>query len=191
MKDVAVCGKINHLDDRLVVGHDGGITNAVVSVMKIRNDDGILHNIHTFSIRNKPFNIAQPKVLREIERAFAVPERIPVRCDVHGWMSSWVIVVDHPYNAVTDQEGRFEISGIPPGRYTGVCWQEELGEQSAEIIVGPNDNGAAHDFLYKIADRASPRRMDVAQPLRFEFESVRYRWLSSCRHRRWIEITPR
>ena len=192
VKDGAVCGKINHLDDRLVVCATGGIEHAVVSIrgvkggkpiaalgrefvldqrtcaysphvllvpkgenLRILNNDGVLHNIHTFSTINKPFNVAQPKVLKEIRRSFAECERIPVRCDVHGWMSSWVVVVDHPYHAVTDAEGRFEISGIPPGRYTIECWQEELGVQTAEVAIGNGDSPATHDFVYsRPEDRA-------------------------------------
>ncbi len=193
VKDVAVCGRVNHLDDRLVVGEEGGIRNAVVSVrgvkggrpllsmgdkftldqracaysphvlilpagspLTVSNNDGVLHNIHTFSTLNKPFNVAQPKVLKEIERTFDVPEKIAVRCDVHGWMCAWVVVVDDPYHAVTDEEGMFEISGIPPGEYVVECWQEELGEQSSGITLGVTPGGArnaSHDFVYSNVPR--------------------------------------
>jgi plastocyanin len=175
VKDVAVCGKVDHLDDRIVVGEGGGLRYAVVTVksvkngrtlasmgrefvldqracaysphvllvpvgarLKILNSDGVMHNVHTFSSLNRPFNVAQPKTNKKIEKSFDVPERIPVRCDVHGWMSSWVVVVDDAYSAVTDEEGRFTIEGIPPGKYEAVCWQEELGEQTFafEVVAG-------------------------------------------------------
>ncbi len=184
VKDVEVCGRIDHRDDRLVVDDRGAIRYAVVSVrgvvkkssasaetgeylldqracayephviivpvgrpLRIHNSDGILHNVHTYSTLNRPFNLAQPKGLRILEKTFAFPERIGVRCDVHGWMSSWVIVVEDGYNAVTDETGRFDIQGIPPGRYTAVCWQEQLGELSAEIVV-EGDGPAFHHFTY-------------------------------------------
>jgi len=186
VKDVAVCSKIDHLDDRLIVGEDGGIQNAVVSIvgvkggkplssmgdefildqkscaysphvvlipaggtLKVINEDGVLHNIHTYSKLNPPCNLAQPKVLREITRRFDIPEKIPVRCDVHGWMSSWVIVVDQPYNAVTDEHGRFELTDVPPGTYSVECWQEKLGVQTAEITIGPAP--AEHEFSFSPA----------------------------------------
>ncbi len=185
VKDVAVCGIIDHLDDRLVVAEKGGIRNAVVSIkgvnggrgiatmgddfvldqktcayfphvllvpvgktLKVLNSDGVLHNIHTYSSVNPAFNVAQPKALKEIKKTFSRPERIAVKCDVHGWMSSWVIVVDHPYHAVTDEDGRFEISGIPPGRYVAECWQEELGTVTAEVTIGEGGGEASHDFVY-------------------------------------------
>ncbi len=185
VKDVAVCGIIDHLDDRLVVDHRGGIRNAVVSIngvkggrgiaamgddfvldqkscayfphvllvpvggtLRVLNRDGVLHNIHTYSSINPAFNVAQPKALKEIRKTFSSPERIAVRCDVHGWMSSWVIVVDHPYHAVTDEDGRFELSGIPPGRYVAECWQEELGTVTVDVTIGEDGGETRHDFVY-------------------------------------------
>jgi hypothetical protein len=185
VKDAAVCGRIDHMDDRLVVCSTGGIQDAVISVIGVRggkpagspgkefvldqrscaysphvlilpkgdtlrilNNDGVLHNIHTFSTLNRPFNIAQPKVLKEVRRTFTECEKIPVKCDVHGWMSSWIVVVDHPYNAVTDPEGWYEIPGIPPGTYTVECWQEELGVKTMEVTIPAEGMAQTHDFVY-------------------------------------------
>lgn len=103
--------------------------------VQILNQDGILHNIHTFSSKNPPQNVAQPKFRKKLEMTFSTPEKIMVRCDVHGWMSAWIIVVDHPYCALTDQGGRFTLSGVPPGTYELNCWQEKLGEQKARVTV--------------------------------------------------------
>ncbi len=193
VKDVEVCRRIDHLDDRLVVDRNGGIRYAVVSVrgagkaprvsaaagefvldqracaydphviivpvgatLKIRNSDGILHNIHTYSSLNRPFNVAQPRGLRVIEKTFTAPERIGVRCDVHGWMSSWVIVVDDDYHAVTDEAGLFVIPDIPAGRYDATCWQEQLGELHAEIVVGEGGGPTLHEFTYRIPGKSGP-----------------------------------
>ncbi|MFQ5540325.1 MAG: hypothetical protein ACE5FB_07960, partial [Candidatus Binatia bacterium] len=65
--------------------------------IEILNSDGILHNVHTFSKKNTPFNKAQPKYLKKITRKFNEAEAILVKCDVHGWMSSWIFVTDNPY----------------------------------------------------------------------------------------------
>jgi hypothetical protein len=49
---------------------------------------------------------------------------IPVKCDVHPWMNAYIHVLDHPYFAVTQQDGTFEIKGLPPGDYEVSVWHE-------------------------------------------------------------------
>lgn len=115
--------------------------------IKILNNDSLLHNIHTFSKINRPMNLAQPKDKKEMEIAFKKPERIPVKCDIHGWMSAWIVTVDHPFHAVSDADGKFTISGLLPGTYTVSCWQELLGEQTAQATVSPNGT-VLLDFKY-------------------------------------------
>lgn len=109
------------------------------TAVKITNSDGILHNVHTLSKNNTPFNRAQPKYLKEITETFAQPEMIPVRCDVHGWMSAWIFVADHPYYDVSSAEGTFRLTEVPPGSYTLEVWHEALGKQSRNVQVGPNE----------------------------------------------------
>ena len=73
--------------------------------VKINNDDGILHNIHTYSTKNTPINMAQPKFKKTMEAKFDQPETVKVTCDAHGWMAGWFVVQDHPYYAKTDANG--------------------------------------------------------------------------------------
>jgi len=61
----------------------------VGSTVQILNPDKVLHNIHTYSKVNKPFNRAQPKFKKKLTVKFSKPEAISVKCDVHGWMSGW------------------------------------------------------------------------------------------------------
>ena len=62
--------------------------------VEVYNNDGILHNIHTFSERNKAFNKAQPKFLKKVNVEFVEPEAIRVTCDAHGWMAAWIVVAE-------------------------------------------------------------------------------------------------
>jgi hypothetical protein len=39
-------------------------------------------------------------------------------------MNAEILVVPHPYYAVTDESGRFELTGVPPGEYEIVAWHE-------------------------------------------------------------------
>ena len=106
--------------------------------MNILNEDGIAHNVHTLSVDNPSFNLQQPGARKRIvtkKRDFTIPEIIPMKCDIHGWMKAWIVVVDHPYHAVTDDDGSFKIPGIPAGTYTVEFWHETLGKQTQEITV--------------------------------------------------------
>jgi len=103
--------------------------------LSIVNSDGILHNIHTSSTKNPSFNKAQPKFKKEMKESFVQPETVKLSCDVHGWMSGWLIVQDTPYYAITDANGAFKITDVPPGDYELKLWHETLGETTQKISV--------------------------------------------------------
>ena len=103
----------------------------------ILNSDGILHNIHTFPKDGQGFNMAQPKFRKVMTHAFERPDIIRVGCDVHGWMSAWIIVVPHPYYAVTGDDGSFDLANVPPGTYMLDAWHETLGAREQTIRVTP------------------------------------------------------
>jgi plastocyanin len=172
-----VCGTAQKTSPELVVGPDGGIKYAVVSIpgiakgkpfptgkvvldqkgceylphvvlmpaggeVDILNSDGILHNIHTYSEKNPPLNRAQPKFKKTMTEKFAQPERVKLSCDVHGWMTGWLVVEDNPYYAVTDDKGAFKLTDVPPGDYELKVWQEKLGEATQKVTVKPGADSA-------------------------------------------------
>lgn len=101
----------------------------------ILNDDGILHSLRTHSIRNPAFNKAQSKFKKEVQEVFSFPEIIKLTCDVHSWMSGWIVVSEHPYYAVSGKDGFFELTGVPEGKYELVFWHEVLGEERVVVVV--------------------------------------------------------
>ena len=105
------------------------------SELEILNNDGILHNIHTYSEANPAFNQAQPKFKKKLKKKFDQPEVVRVECDAHGWMKGWIVVMDHPYYAVTDGEGEFSLSDVPAGEYEVKIWHETLGETMQKVTV--------------------------------------------------------
>ncbi len=105
------------------------------ATVDIANDDGILHNIHTYSKKNPPVNRAQPKFKKVIQEKFSQPEIFEVRCDAHGWMQAWVVVQDHPYYAVTDEGGNYKLTDVPPGEYELKVWHEKLGEKVQKVSI--------------------------------------------------------
>ncbi len=100
-----------------------------------RNSDGLLHNINASPTENRGFNVSQP-VNMETNRNFAAAEvMVPVRCDVHGWMSAYIGVLDHPFHAVSGPDGSVDLSTLPPGDYVIEAWHERYGTQTANVTV--------------------------------------------------------
>ena len=100
------------------------------------NSDPTLHNIHTFSERNRDFNIAMPTRGQRIIKKFKRPEvMVQTKCDVHPWMVAYIGVMDHPFFAVTKEDGAFELSGVPMGTYQLEAWHETLGVVRATVEV--------------------------------------------------------
>lgn len=101
----------------------------------IKNSDGILHNIHTYSTANASINKAQPKFKKVMTEKFEKPEIIKLTCDVHSWMLGWVAVLPHPFFGVTDGSGVTKIENVPAGKHTLEVWHETLGKQTKEVEV--------------------------------------------------------
>lgn len=100
----------------------------------VRNSDPTIHNVHARPQKNDQFNLGQPD-RSETVRSFERPEvMIPVTCDVHGWMKSYIGVLDHPAFATTGADGRFSFR-VPPGEYEVTAWHERLGESVRTISV--------------------------------------------------------
>jgi plastocyanin len=105
------------------------------STVEILNPDGILHNVHSYSKVNSPFNMAQPKFKKNMDVKIDKPEVIEVKCDVHGWMQGWLVATESPYVAVTDNSGNFKLTDVPPGSYTVEVWHEKLGKNTQKVTV--------------------------------------------------------
>jgi hypothetical protein len=104
--------------------------------LRVSNSDPVSHNIHPLAQVNREWNQNQSPDTPPIERSFTRSERmIPVKCNIHAWMRAWIGVVDHPYFAVTDPTGSFDIASLPPGQYTVEAWHETFGTQQQSITV--------------------------------------------------------
>jgi len=99
--------------------------------VRVKSDDNIPHNTHTIPIFNKGENFivgANDRVGIKMPR-FTIKERLPieVKCDIHGWMSARWLILDHPYAAVTDKDGKFTIKNLPEGPFQFIVWHERVG----------------------------------------------------------------
>ncbi|MCH7825486.1 MAG: hypothetical protein IH849_11845 [Acidobacteria bacterium] len=112
-------------------------TNQTLSVI---NNDDALHNINArpSGAGNDPFNFAQPVKGMTNDVTFASAEIIAVKCDVHPWMQAYIGVTNHPYFAVSSEDGSFTINNLPAGDYVVAAWHETMGEQIQNVTVGAN-----------------------------------------------------
>lgn len=107
----------------------------------IRNSDATAHNVHALSVRNPDFNFTQARQGQEDKKEFLTPEVLfKIKCDIHGWMATYVGVVEHPYFFVTGDDGRFTLKGLPPGEYTVEAVHEELGKKTATVKIGDKES---------------------------------------------------
>jgi plastocyanin len=130
---------------------------AVNSEIALKNDDPILHNIQFFEGENSLFNIAQPVQGQVNKRKIEKTGALYVECAVHGWMQANVVVVDNPYYAVTDDNGKFSIADLPPGTYHVKVFHEYLGEMTSDVTVA-SKAAATLDMDLKdlLAKKAAP-----------------------------------
>ncbi len=174
-KDSEHCGLVKN-SDRLVVGKNGAIKGAIVSIVQITqgkkfdkfpkpvldqrkceyvphvqvlpvgtpfdivNSDDILHNVHAYvgeQAARTVFNIAQPIKGQKTtinQSQLSRPGLLYLTCDAgHPWMTAYVLLTEHPYYAVTDEHGRFELANVPPGNYQVKMWKEGFRVIGTEV----------------------------------------------------------
>ena len=122
----------------------------------VRSSDETSHNIHCQPKKNTGFNFVQPKQGMEDSKRFTVEEVSPpirLECNVHPWMNGFCAVFTHPFFAVTGDDGTYALSGLRPGEYEIVAWQESPnldGPKTQTVTVGPKETKTL-DFAFKPA----------------------------------------
>lgn len=102
-----------------------------------KNSDPILHTAHSFFPDGQPqFNIGLYPG-RVSRKPLITPGVVKILCEVHPWMSAYMVVTDHPYHSITDVYGEYQITDVPPGSYRIKVWHESLGTQDKRVEVKP------------------------------------------------------
>jgi hypothetical protein len=162
--------------ERLIVGAQGGVANAVVFLkdisrgkaidlplqrqfldqkqcryephillvpanakLQMKSSDAVLHTVHMDGAAT--YNLPFPFPNQVISRDMPATGLVNLKCNGgHTWMNAEMLVVSHPYYAVTDESGKFELSNVPPGDYEIVAWHEGWGiarqEGSFDVLTG-------------------------------------------------------
>ena len=147
-------------DAPVVIDQNGCIYTPHVTAVRVgqkllvRNSDATNHNVHAKPRKakaNGSLNRTHPKGGADQEWTFDTEEiAVKFACDLHPWMNAQVAVVDHPYFAVTGEDGSFRIEGLEPGSYEVRIWHETVGLRPSRAQVEiPADGGGVVDFTYK------------------------------------------
>ena len=125
------------LDQRGCVYSPHVVGAQVGQYVEFHNSDLTMHNLHTRPRLSRPLNRGQIRGSRPIRTRFIEPEvMVEVTCDVHGWMTAYVGVVEHPYFAVTRADGSFAFPArLPPGTYTITAWHERYGSEDQQVVI--------------------------------------------------------
>ncbi|MCA8997404.1 MAG: hypothetical protein KDA80_10460 [Planctomycetaceae bacterium] len=142
-------GDIPVLDQKGCIYMPHAMVARVGQPLHMKNSDPVAHNVHITGFTNN-FNQTVPANDQEgIKYEFSGTERqpIPVTCDFHGWMQSWVLPIDHPWATVTDKDGNFAIENLPSGEHQFVIWHEKIGfiEKSFDVTAA-KDKVFTHEF---------------------------------------------
>ncbi|MBI2500986.1 MAG: carboxypeptidase regulatory-like domain-containing protein [Deltaproteobacteria bacterium] len=116
--------------------------------LSIKNSDPVLHNVHCYNGPQTCFNQAQMKGAKDIEKELA-PGLYKMKCDVHPWMTGYVVVGENPFVAVTGGTGEFSLANVPAGTYTVEAWHELYGTQTAQVTVAAG-GAATADFTFAV-----------------------------------------
>jgi len=119
-------------NDKVTMDNEFCRFNNHITVMRttqtllVRNLDSVGHNTKIDTLSNRAINPILP-ANGSLEESFPKAERLPaaVSCSIHPWMNGFLLVKDHPYFAVTDENGEFEIANLPSGNWTFQVWQEK------------------------------------------------------------------
>lgn len=122
--------------------------------VKILNNDEVPHNANVTPLRNDQVNqVISPKEREgKLQITYTKAEKIPfaVKCDYHTWMIGYHLPIDHPYAALTDENGEFEIPNLPAGKYEFVVWHEAAGyvhrKFKVEVAGGDAPTSTTIDF---------------------------------------------
>lgn len=133
--------------------------------LAIVNSDPTLHNIHLYQNDDSLFNIAQPVQNQVNKYKLAKTGMVFAQCDVHGWMQSHMAVVDNPYYAVTDENGKFTIADLPAGTYKVKVWHEYLGEKTQDVNVAAKTDAALNLDLKDLLAAKKPAAPITSVPV--------------------------
>lgn len=130
----------------------GVVSGQIVEVM---NSDKTMHNVHTYRGQETVLNQGQPAGSPPIKKDSIATEAavLKFKCDVHPWMTGFMIVTDHPFFQATGTDGSFKLDKVPVGKYSLEAWHSRYGLKTATVTVEANKT-AEIKFSYDGTEKA-------------------------------------
>lgn len=119
----------------------------------VTSNDSVPHNVHTFPKRNNTFNdIVAQGAQKQFTYSSGELEPVEVKCDFHTWMRAYQLPLDHPYGALTAEDGSFEISDLPVGEHEFRIWHEgKLLDRGYKVTVTKDGEVVEKDIQFPAA----------------------------------------
>lgn len=120
-------------------------------------------NFLVHPVRSNAFNIlVRANATHDLTAPFAQPETLPfaVQSNIHPWQRAWLIVLDHPFAAITDADGRFEIRDLPAGEHHFIVWHERRGYLNKDLVIRV-EHGQVTEVELKYTAEQLARRENV------------------------------
>lgn len=112
-------------------------------VIVVKSNDNCAHNTHTNPLKNQAVNFALPPGDRKgsvVKHKLSETRPFKVECNIHTWMRAVWLILDHPYAAVSDGEGKFTIADLPAGEHELAIWHEGQGyiqrKYKVQVVAG-------------------------------------------------------
>ena len=123
------------------------------STVDLTSSDPVAHNVHSHAKKNKAINFQIPQPGKVIPHKIEKAEQIKFTCDIHAWMTGYIVAVDSNFFTVTgakddkdkwlssdayeasSDKGSYTIADVPAGKVRVVAWHEELGSANKTVEV--------------------------------------------------------
>ncbi len=109
------------------------------------NSDRTYHNVFSLS-KTRRFDLGRYAAGRSKAVRFDRPGIVRVFCDIHSHMNAFILVFNHRFYSVTDQEGRYQIDSVPPGSYLLMAWVEGSVRDTRSVNVSAETRSLEVDF---------------------------------------------
>lgn len=107
----------------------------VGTTVNFTTHDSELHNIKALQEKRTLFNFGMPPGAEPVPKTFRQEGVVTLLCNRHPEMSAYIVVLQNPFFALTNEKGEFAIKNVPPGSYTVKAWHEKLKPQGQEVKV--------------------------------------------------------